>query len=506
MSSDASSGAEGRRLAPAGVGQEGVPAPRHPFALRDFAAAVLVLVVVLAVLAPWYGYHRDELYFRMLPLDWGYTDQPPLTPLLAHAAVHLLGDSVVALRVVPLLCAAGSLFLLALITREVGGDRRAQRFTAWAMAGATLTLLFGHVLLTASLDLVVWPAALLFAFRAVLRMDGRWWVAAGAVIGASTLNKVLVVVLMAGIAAGLAVVGPRRWFACRWMWAGVALAGVLAIPTVVYQIAHGWPQLAMGAALSQHNGAQVRILMWPMLVLLVGPVLAAVWILGLVGLFRRPGWRQLRWFGVTVAVVVAFVFIGGTQYYYTAGVLATLVAIGAVPVTAWARTRGRRWLVAGLLVVNAVGCALTSLPLLPMQVFGATGLAAINTAAGDQVGWETYAAQVSAASAATHADAVIASNYGEAGALNRFGRDLPPVVSGHNALGDDGGPPAGADTVVIVGSQGRRVANLFASCTQIATLDNRVGVKNEEQGQPITACRGPVAPWDRLWDRFRHLS
>ena len=159
------------------------------------------------------------------------------------------------------------------------------------MAGATLTLLFGHVLLTASLDLVVWPAAMLFAIRAVLRDDGRWWLAAGAVIGASTFNKLLVVILMIGIALGLAICGPRRWFASGWLWAGVGLAALLAAPNAIYQATHGWPQLAMGAALSTNNAEEVRIMMWPFLILLVGPVLAVFWVLALVGLFRRPEWR-----------------------------------------------------------------------------------------------------------------------------------------------------------------------------------------------------------------------
>lgn len=75
--------------------------------------------------------------------------------MLARAAINVFGDSVIALRIAPLLCAVGSLWLLALLTREAGGGRRAQAFTAWGCAGATMTLLFGHVLLTVSLDLVV---------------------------------------------------------------------------------------------------------------------------------------------------------------------------------------------------------------------------------------------------------------------------------------------------------------------------------------------------------------
>ncbi|MFT4030085.1 MAG: glycosyltransferase family 39 protein [Protaetiibacter sp.] len=483
-----------------------MPAALPRYATAHVLGAIGALAGILLLLSPFYGYHRDELYFRMLPLAWGYTDLPPLTPLLAHAATAVLGDSVVALRVVALVCAVGSLPLYAAITRELGGARLAQAFTVWGMAGATMTLLFGHVLLTASLDLVVWPAALLCVIRAVLRGDGRWWLAAGAIVGASTFNKLLVVVLLAGIALGLTVCGPRRWFRSGWLYAGVAAVIVLALPSLVYQASHDWPQLAMGVALGEENAAEVRVMMWPFLVLLVGPVLAVFWVVAIVALFRRPAWRSLRWLAIVWLVVVVFVFVAGTQFYYTAGVLGVLVAVGAVPIAEWARTHGRRILVSVLLAINAVGCAVTSLPLLPVAWFGASGLAAVNSASADQLGWERYVGQIADAARVADVDVIIASNYGEAGALDRYGVGLPPVVSGHNALWELTTPAPDARTVLIVGGQGERVTALFASCEVVGELDNGVGVDTEEQGEPLTVCSDPVEPWAQLWASFRHLD
>ncbi|WP_147918154.1 ArnT family glycosyltransferase [Ruania zhangjianzhongii] len=479
---------------------------RERFARGPVIGAMLALAVLLAVLAPEYGYHRDELYFRMLPPAWGYVDQPFLTPLLARTAIALFGDSVVALRVVALLCAVASLPVLALITREVGGGRRAQALTGWGMAGATLTLQFGHVLLTASLDLVVWPVVLLLAIRAVLREDGRWWIAAGAVIGVSSANKLLVVVLMLGIALGLAVCGPRAWFGSARLWWGVAIAGLLALPSVLYQAMHGWPQLAMGEALRGSNSGEVRVMMWPMLVLLVGPVLAAFWVVAIVGMFRRPQWRPLRFLAVAFALVVAFVFIGGTQFYYTAGMLGVLVAIGSAGVAQWLSSRSRRRAMVALLVVNSLGCAVAALPVLPVRTFGASGLAAVNSAAADQVGWPQYAAQVRQGAAQSGAEVIITSNYGEAGALDRFGSGGLPVVSGHVQLWHLDRSPDDAQTALIVGGQSERAPDWFDSCRRVAELDNGLGVDTEEEGEPVLVCTGPVEPWPQLWDRFRHLD
>ena len=247
-------------------------------------------------------------------------------------------------------------------------------------------------------------------------------------------------------------------------------------------------------------------MMWLFLILLVGPVLAVFWVVALISVFRRPEWKPLRFVAVTFAVVVVFVFAAGTQFYYTAGVLAVLVAIGSVPVAEWARTRGRRAMVGVLLGVNAVGCAVSALPLLPVETFGATGLAAVNSASADQVGWERYVEQVTDAATGADADAIIATNYGEAGALDRFGSGGVPVFSGHNALWDLGGPSADASTVVVVGGQGFGAPDLFASCETVGELDNGVGVDNEEEGMPIVVCTDPIAPWSELWAEFRHLD
>jgi hypothetical protein len=104
--------------------------------------------------------------------------------------------------------------------------------------------------------------------------------------------------------------------------------------------------------------------------------------------------------------------------------------------------------------------------------------------------------------------AVIASNYGEAGAIDRFGGalGLPHPFSGQNSLYELGGPPEGTRAVVVVGYQLGDVRQLFGSCTVVARLDNGLGVDNEEQRAPVAVCREPRMPWSALWPRFRHLD
>jgi hypothetical protein len=101
---------------------------------------------------------------------------------------------------------------------------------------------------------------------------------------------------------------------------------------------------------------------------------------------------------------------------------------------------------------------------------------------------------------------VLASNYGEAGAVARYGPDLPPVFSAQNALFDQARPPEGRTVAVFVGGQVEAAAGDFRVCRAAGRLDNRVGVDTEEQDEPIAVCRDPVGGWARIWPRLRHLD
>ena len=480
------------------------------FAWRPVGAVALAVAVLLAATINRYGYHQDELYFRFLSGHpaWGYVDQPPLTPMLAKLGIALFGDHLWSIRISSVLCAVATIMLAALLARELGGGTGAQVLAAIG-ASSSLTLIAGHLLSTMSVDLVVWLLVLLFATRALLRAQPRWWLAAGLTVGLGLYNKQLVVLLLIGLAGGLLIAGPRGELRSPWLWAGVGIALVLGAPNLVYQISHDWPQAKMAQALAENTGAENRAQLLPFQLLLLGPPLVPIWLAGWIGLFRRPQWRPVRALAWAYPLVLLIVLWTGGHVYYPVGLLVGLYAAGCVLIARW--VRGARWVAVGAaLAGTAVTSVLIALPVFPERSLPPV-IAALNQTARDSVGWPRYVDQVAevyqALPAADRAVAVlVASNYGEAGALHRFGPDhqLPTVYSGQNEMYRFGPPPESATVVVLVGL--RSQAKLFASCEVKARLDNGVGVDNEEQGRPVMVCRGRRQPWKELWPRFQHYS
>jgi hypothetical protein len=506
--------------APVAATEAADPAPAAdtapPFAWGPVAAVATAVAALLAVTAARYDYHRDELYFRELGQQpaWGYVDQPPLTPLLARLSTAALGDSVWALRVPALLSVVATAFIVALIARELGGRRVAQALSALGVA-SVFPLIAGHVLLTATVDLVIWSAVILFAARALRRGEPRWWLAAGVVVGIGLYNKHLVALLLIGLAGGLLLAGPRRVLLSRWVWAGVAVALLIGSPNIAYQATHDWPQFAMAEALRRNKGDEARLTFIPLQLVMLGPLLAVIWAAGLVSLLRDPALRAVRALGVAYPLICAVVLVIAGQPYYTLGLLLAVYAAGCVAVQRWMAGRpGRRAWVGAAVAVNVAMSAVIALPILPVPVLARTPIPVMNQATRDQIGWPAYVRQVADGYRALPADerataVIIAANYGEAGALNRYGSRyaLPHAYSGQNELFHRGRPPESATTVILVGYERDEFARTrFASCATVGHLDNGVGVDNEEQGLPIRVCRGPRGAWRDLWPSFQHFS
>lgn len=498
---------------------ERIPFHRPLVAWRALGAVSVTVAAVLVAVSGRYGYHRDELYFLEAGqhLAFGYVDQPPFTPLLARGAVELFADSLVGLRLASALAAGGVVLLTGLIAREFGGGRGSQSLAAGCIAVSAILLAVGHLLSTSTFDFLAWTALSWLVVRA-LRDGGRSWLAVGLVAGMALQNKSLVAFLLAGLVIGLLLAGP--WTALRspWPWAAAGIALMMWMPNLVWQSVHGWPQLQLSAAISAGSSgtSEPWELFLPFQLVLVSPLLVPVWAAGLWRLARDSALRTYRSFAVAYPLLAVVLVLTGGKPYYLAGLYPVLLAAGAEPTLRWVHAgvpRVRRALLGVSVALSAVVSTVLMLPLLPVQQLAGTPIVAINYDAGETVGWPALARTVASVSAGLpvaerdHA-IVFTRNYGQAGAIDRYGEGLglPPAYSGHNSYAEWGPPTETATTVIVIGYDRAQLQQWFGTVEAAARVDNGMGIDNDEQGSPVWVCRERLETWMQLWPQMRHLD
>ena len=480
---------------------------RHPFATVPVAVVAATVTVVLTALSGRYGFHRDELYFLVAGkhLAWGFTDQPPLTPLLVHLSGSIFGNTPMGIRVFSTLAAAATIVVVALIARELGADRRAQTFAAFCTAVAGFPLGIAHLASTATYDLLAWMVIGLFAVKLLRTEDHRWWVGIGLATGIALENKYLVVLPLAALLIAVLILGPRSVLRSWWLLAGIITAALVAGPNLWWQATNDWPQLTVAGGISDDDGGENRIMFIPLQLLQLSPFLVPVWVAGFLHMWRSIHWS--RPIALAYPILCVIVLAAGGKSYYALPLMLILIAAGAAPTLDWF-SRGRTLLLAVGAVLTAVTSVIIALPVLPTSALDA--VLPVNPEQGEQVGWPTLTNAVADAWAQIpEADrsraTIFALNYGEAGAIDHYGpaHNLPTPYSGHMSFYDWGPPPDTQTGPVLLVEQEptQYYESRLGTCHQVGTV--RTGVDNEEDGTHLTLCTGPTEPWSTLWPSLR---
>ena len=250
--------------------------------------------------------------------------------------------------------------------------------------------------------------------------------------------------------------------------------------------------------------------------MLVSPYLCPIWIAGLLRLFRDPGLRRFRSIGLAYLVLALVFLTTGGKAYYLASCLPILLAAGSQPTIDWlgrGRVTFRRSVLVFALVLTALGTACFTLPILPVGEIHRTPIVALNYDEGETIGWPTFVSQIAhvydrVPLPERSKTSILASNYGEAGAVDRFGPSLglPQAFSGEDGFWYWGPPPSSARTFIVVGFSKEKLASSFGRCELGTRMNNQVGVHNQEQGAPVWTCSQLKADWAVLWPRWMRLG
>ena len=449
------------------------PAPALENEKASFLADGMLIVVLLAVanfllhlyFNNRYGYFRDEFDYISCGdhLAWGYVDQPPLIPFLIHICRALLGDSLRSIRFIPALASSLLIVQTAAIARELGGRRYALLLSAVCALIAPQYLSNGSLLGTNCLEPNLWMGCAYFAILAIQRNSPRYWLWFGVVAGLGLEEKYSIALFGLGIVVGLLLTEQRRVFLNKWIWLGGLAALLIFLPNVLWNIKYDWPfiQLIRGIRAEGRDVVLGPFSYFFQQTLLVNPLTAPIWLAGLFALLFSMRFKPYRALGWCYLVCYTVFFMLHGKNYYLAPVYPMLLASGAVVIeSAIHRTANagphRRWLKLVIaLVLLASGAHLTPVvvPVLSPDGFlaytkylpfklpvmeHAHARAALPQWYSDQFGWKEIVDETAVAwnripAAERQGCGIFAQDYGQAGAIDFFGRraGLPPALSGH---------------------------------------------------------------------------
>jgi hypothetical protein len=254
-------------------------------------AAILCMTAVRLWLAAGLGLTDDEAYYRLWALApaMSYFDHPPMVGWMIAAGRWIAGDNPLGLRLVAILVSLLGPFVLWRTATILFGPSVGRRAVWIALAMPLLAV--GGVIITPDTPSVLfwglagWALAELYVSR-----NANWWLAVGLFAGLGLLSKYSNLFVGAGILLWLAAIRANRsWFSSWQLWAGGALACLLAIPVLAWNAQHDWASIAKQFGRVGH-GRQITAVYFGELVGgsigLMSPVIAVLALLGLVKVAR----------------------------------------------------------------------------------------------------------------------------------------------------------------------------------------------------------------------------
>jgi hypothetical protein len=499
----------------------------HPVALGMIA---LTGVILHLLVLKGYGFFRDEFYFIACSnhLAFGYVDQPPLSPVMLAGMRLLLGDSFLAVRLLPILTGAAVILTAGVIARELGGELFAQVLAGLAVLVAPGFLFAFHFYSMNSLDILLWSLAALVVIQIIKKRDERLWLLFGLIAGIGLMNKISMLFLGFGLFVGLILTRQRKYLWSGWFWAGGAIAGVIFIPHIAWQMHHGWPTLEFMA-----NAQKFKMLALSptafigQLVLEVNPFTLPVWLAGLYYFFLGREDRHFRLFGwAFLTILVIFLAQSAKPYYFTP-IFPLLFAAGAVQLDrAFARVQLLKPALILLLLVGGCITAPLALPILkPETLIRYSRFLGIKPSSGekheigalpqhfaDMFGWEEM---VSAVSQVYHSlpdseqrqCAIFGRNYGEAGAVDYLGNShgLPDAISGHNNYWLWGVDGYTGNVMIVIGGDKAGLMRYFESITPAGLVSNPYSMPYENN-LTIWVGRGYKQPLKDVWPKLKSFN
>jgi hypothetical protein len=480
-----------------------------------------------------YGYFRDELYFLACTehLALGYPDHAPLSIFIAKISRMIFGESLYAIRFLPALAGALKIVLTGFLVREFGGKYFATLLACLSVLVAPVYLGIDNLLSMNVFEPLFWTGCALAYILAVRRENPRFWLLFGVLAGLGLMNKHSIVFFGLAFVIGSFFTQDRKFFADKFFWLAGAIAFFIFLPNLIWQYQNDWATLELLQNV-QKTGKNVVLAPHEFFfqqIFILLPLTAPVWLAGLWYLLVDKAGKRFRTLGIAYLITLSLMILFKAKNYYLVPIYPILFASGGVfweNLTAQFRF-GKivRFAFPALLLIGGMIVLPMSMPVLPVEKFvayqNALGIAPPKTEVGhqgilpqhfgDMFGWEEMTAKVAEVYHSLPPEersktAIFANNYGEAGAIDFFGRKygLPKAISNHQSYYLWGPGTFDGSVVIILGDEKDDAQEFFQTVEEKTRVGEPWAMREENFN--ILVGRGLKQPFSEIWKKIRNWN
>jgi hypothetical protein len=417
--------------------------------------------------------------------------------------------------------------LTALIAREFGGKRFAQALAAMAALIAPGILGVDGFLSMNAFEPLFWMGCAYLLIRLIKTENEKLWIWFGVLAGFGLENKYSMLIFGAGLVLGMLLTPQRHLLASRWLWAGGAIAFLIFLPNLVWNVQHHFPFLELQANI-RASGRDVPlgpVAFFVQEILLMHPLTLPIWLGGLWFFFRIEAGKPFRAIGWAWIFTAAMIVTLSPRVYYLFPAFPVLFAAGGVVWEQLLASPRRTWLKIAYPVLMLLGGAV--LAPLAIPVLSPEGYVRYTKALGfgqpaiethepgplpqifaDQFGWDEMAASVARIYNALPPDvrartAIFAQTYGQAGAIDLFGPKygLPPAISGHQSYFLWGPREYTGESMIVMDDSEESLDRLFTGVRKAGRVYHPYSMPY--QHFDLFYCQGMRQPLQEIWPRLK---
>jgi hypothetical protein len=313
-----------------------------------------------------------------------------------------------------------------------------------------------------------------------------------------------------------------------WIWVGGAIAFLIFLPNLLWNIHRHFPFLEVHANI-RRSGRDVPLrplAFFAQEIFTLLPLTLPIWLVGLwFFFFSKPGkpFRALGWAWIFTAAVIVTL---SPRIYYLFPAFPVLFAAGSVMWEVWLaqpRYHGLKLAYAALMVVTGALFSPLAIPVLPPETYirytktlhlepprlERHKLGPLPQLYADQFGWEEMTAAVARVYNSLPPEvraktAIFGQNYGQAGAIDLFGRKygLPAAISGHMNYYYWGPRDYTGESMIVMHGRQEDLERGFTSVQKVASVDHPYSMPYEHFY--VFYCRGLRQPLKQLWPQVKN--